>query len=69
MGEKTVGLKYDGEVLVTIAVTKTKLTQPKNMRDAITQLKAAGMRVRLLSTCEQEDGVFISTLSHELGIE
>lgn len=58
------------EVIVTIAVTEEKDgSKTEDMIDAIKRLKDKGIVVRLLTTCEEEDGASLGELSVKLGVE
>jgi hypothetical protein len=57
------------ETIVTLAVTEAEASRPAEFAATIRGLTGAGVTVRLLSTCEQEDGPTMSELSRTLGVE
>ena len=57
------------EALVILAVTQAENSSRDELVTAIHRLTAGGIRVRLLTTCECEDGPVLSELSRTLGID
>ena len=54
---------------VTLALTTGEGSRRADMQRMIEGLLAAGRRVRLLTTCEREDGADMQALSNSLGVE
>ena len=57
------------ETTVVLAVTEAENSSRHELEATICSLTAAGMRVRLLTTCECEDGAHLAELSRNLGID